>query len=177
MFLVFNFVSQPTQNTERADPVRVLASLSQPPPVPETACLTHGLIDRPIDVLIQYLSCLPGLAEERGLGCEEGEVFALVVQAAVSAAHAVTAGHGGGDHCVDSHGEVQRQRPAPAQERGGGGGGGGARPLHGLRKCCLFFFQKRKGCCDNLLQSLQASNCRPRTRKQSVLQSRGIQRA
>lgn len=88
-----------------------------------TDCLTHSFTDRSIDVLIQYLNGLPGLAEERGLGCEEREVFALIIQAAVSAAHAVTAGHGGGDHCVDSHGEVQRQRPAPAQERGRGGWG------------------------------------------------------
>lgn len=61
---------------------------------------------------------MPGLAEERGLGCEESEVFALVIQAAVPAAHAVTAGHGGGEHCIDSHGEVQRRPPAPAQNRG-----------------------------------------------------------
>lgn len=56
-----------------------------------------------------YLSFTPGFAEERGLGCEEGEVFALVLQAAVPAAHAVTVGHGGGHHCVDSHGEVLRR--------------------------------------------------------------------
>lgn len=63
--------------------------------------------------LILYLGCVLGLAaEERGLGREEGEVFALVIQAAVPAAHAVTAGHGGGQHCVDSHGEVQRRSPS-----------------------------------------------------------------
>lgn len=59
-----------------------------------------------------------GLAEERGLGCEESVVFALVIQAAVPTAHAVTAGHGGGQHCVDSHGEVRREPLAPAQNRG-----------------------------------------------------------
>lgn len=47
-----------------------------------------------------------GLAEERGLGGEESEVLAFVVQAAVPAAHAVTAGHGGSQHCADGHGEV-----------------------------------------------------------------------
>lgn len=51
---------------------------------------------------------MPGFAEERGLGREEGEVFALVIQAAVPAAHAVTVGHGGGHPCVDSHGQVLR---------------------------------------------------------------------
>lgn len=61
---------------------------------------------------------MPGLAEERGLGCEESVVFALVIQAAVPTAHAVTAGHGGGQHRVDSHGEVRREPLAPAQNRG-----------------------------------------------------------
>lgn len=56
---------------------------------------------------------MPRLAEERGLGCEESEVLALVIQAAVPTAHAVTAGHGGGQHCVDGHGEVQGQPLAP----------------------------------------------------------------
>lgn len=49
-----------------------------------------------------------GFAEERGLGGEESEVLALVIQAAVPAAHAVAAGHGGGHHCTDSHGEVYK---------------------------------------------------------------------
>lgn len=49
------------------------------------------------------------LAEERGLGREESEVFALVVQAAVPAAHAVAAGHGGGQYRIDGHGEVRRR--------------------------------------------------------------------
>lgn len=57
-----------------------------------------------------------GFAEERGLGCEETEVFVLIVQAAVPAAYAITAGHGGSQHCVDSHGEVQERPPAPAQQ-------------------------------------------------------------
>lgn len=57
---------------------------------------------------------MPGLAEERGLGCEESEVFVLIIQAAVPTAHAVTAGHGGGQHCIDSHGEVRRWPLAPA---------------------------------------------------------------
>lgn len=59
-----------------------------------------------LDRSFRYLSRLPWLAEERGLGSEEGEVFTLVVQAAVPAAHAVAAGHGRAHHCVDSHGEV-----------------------------------------------------------------------
>ena len=59
-----------------------------------------------------YLGCTLWLAEERGLGCEESEVFVVFVQAAVPAAHAVTAGHGGGRHCVDSHGAVQSWPPA-----------------------------------------------------------------
>lgn len=69
--------------------------------------------------MILYLSCMPGPAEERGLGCEESEVFALIIQAAVPAAHAVTAGHGGGQHRIDSHGEVQGRPPAPAQHQSG----------------------------------------------------------
>lgn len=67
--------------------------------------------------LILYLSCMLGLAEERCLGCEESEVFALFIQAAIPAAHAVTACHGGGQHCIDSHEEVQRRPPAPAQHQ------------------------------------------------------------
>ena len=63
-----------------------------------------------------YLRCMLGLAEERGLGCEESEVFALIVQAAVPAAHTVTASHGGGQHCVDSHGEVRGCPLAPTQQ-------------------------------------------------------------
>lgn len=68
-------------------------------------------------VLVLYLSCLLGLAEERGLGCEESEVLALIIQAAVPTAHAVTAGHGGGQHCLDGHGEVRGQPPAPEQHQ------------------------------------------------------------
>lgn len=84
------------------------------------ACLTLTISSVRVSVdQILYLSCLPGFAEEWGLGCEESEVFALIVQAAVPTAHAVTAGHGGGHHCVDSHGEVQRWPPAPAQHRSG----------------------------------------------------------
>lgn len=60
-----------------------------------------------------------GLAEERGLGGEEGEVFALVIQAAVAAAHAVAAGHGGGEHRVDSHGELLRRPAALVRDRRG----------------------------------------------------------
>lgn len=55
-----------------------------------------------------YLCCMLGFAEERGLGSEESEVLALFIQAAVPAAHTVTAGHGGGHNCTDSHGEVLR---------------------------------------------------------------------
>lgn len=59
---------------------------------------------------VRYLRRVPGLAEERGLGGEKSEVVALVVQAAVAAAHAVAAGHGRRDHRVDGHGEVVRGR-------------------------------------------------------------------
>lgn len=55
---------------------------------------------------VLYLWRMLGLAEERGFGSEESEVLAFFVQAAVPAAHAVTAGHGGGQHRTDGHGEV-----------------------------------------------------------------------
>lgn len=60
-----------------------------------------------------------GLAEERGLGGEEGEVFAIVIQAAVAAAHTVAAGHGGGEHRVDSHEELLKCPAAPVRDQRG----------------------------------------------------------
>lgn len=70
-------------------------------PTGDSSCLAPRL---PAKVL--YLNGMPGFAEERRLGREESEVFVLIVQAAVAAAHAVTAGHGRGRLRVDSHGEV-----------------------------------------------------------------------
>lgn len=67
-------------------------------------------------VLVPYLHCVPGPAEERGLGGEESDVFTLIVQAAVPTTHAVTAGHGGGHHRTDGHGSVQRWPPAPGEQ-------------------------------------------------------------
>lgn len=51
-----------------------------------------------------------GSVEERSLGGEETKILALVIQAAVPAAHAVATGHGGGRHRVDGHEDFHEDR-------------------------------------------------------------------
>lgn len=76
-----------------------------------------------------YLFCL-WLPEEGGLGGEEGEVIALLVQAAVPTAHAIAAGHlrgwiqfGGLPTRVS--GRPNEPFQAPGLGRGGWAGSGG----------------------------------------------------
>ena len=61
---------------------------------------------------MSYLNQLWGLAEEGGLCGEEGDVFALLVQTAVAAAHAVAARHLG----VKYEPSAAYRHPAEPQE-------------------------------------------------------------